>query len=248
MSVTGQQLIAMFETQLGHPLSGDYDMLNGYNHPWAYFCEAGVESTGRQCGLDVTPRGSATGAGLTAALAGILRKDEPPHGSVLVFGPAFFWPYGHTGFWNADRQQLLGTLTDGTGVGYTTWGPGTTGYAGWYELPGSTTGHAEPEPDPPPANFFVQPSNPYQIEGEPPIGIGGGMLRYYNSVAIGIDPMVVLGYALAREETGTVVGSDGVSREQTIQRFERGTLLFTEGEPFPWDVTMALKSQTITVK
>jgi hypothetical protein len=245
--VYGSDLLEQFESQIGHALSGGYDMMNGYDHPWAYFCEAGVESTGRNCGLDVTPQGSATGAGLIAAVGGILRHDLPEHGGVIVFGPDFYYPYGHTGYWNEDRQQLLGTMTDGSGVAYTSWGPGTTGYAGLYRLPGVAGPRPGFAPDPPPANWLVQPNNPFSPDADGnEVGIGSGFLRFWNTVGIGLDPYVVLGFAMEREHDATVTDANRTARSRIVQAFERGTLIYQEGEPYPWDVVMALASQTIT--
>jgi len=242
MTVSGTDLIAMFETQIGHPYSGDYDTLNG-NHAWAYFCEAGVESTGRQCGLTITPQGSATGAGLIAAVGGILQQSPPEHGGVIVFGPSFYYPWGHTGYWNADRQQLLGTLTDGTGVGYKNWGPWTAGYAGWYALPGSTPGYHGAAPEPlPPAEIRVQ-DNPYESDGNAII-IGGGFFRLWQSLAP--DPLVVLGYPMRNEQQAVVRDAGGLEQDRTVQYFERGILLYQAENAYPWDCVVALRSQTIT--
>jgi hypothetical protein len=237
--VYGEDLLAMFETQIGHPKSGDYDMRNGFNHPWAYFCEAGVESTGRNCTLPVVPRSSAITAGEWAREAGVLQGGEPEHGGVIYLGDAFFRDYGHTGFWNADRQQMLSTLTDGTGVGYKHWGPNTVGYQGWYRLPGIAGARRASEPPMP--SWIVQANNPFQQPGQREIGVGGGFARLYSSVDIGADPMVTFGFALANEETAVV---DGQTR--TIQRFERATMLWQPEYDFPSDVVVALLSSTIT--
>jgi hypothetical protein len=237
--VYGEDLLAKFETQIGHPKSGAYDMRNGYDHPWAFFCEAGVESSGRNCNLVVVPRSSAITAGEWARQAGVLQSGEPEHGGVVYFGDAFFRDYGHTGFWNADRQQTLSTLTDGTGVGYKSWGPNTVGFEGWYRLPGIAAPRRADEPPMP--SWIVQEGNPYQ-RGKPyEVGIGGGFARLYSSVDIGAEPLVVFGFALDREEDAMV---DGLKR--TIQRFERATLQFTPENDFPWDVSIVPLSVVVT--
>jgi hypothetical protein len=238
--VYGEDLLARFETQIGHPKSGDYDMRNGYNHPWAYFCEAGIESTGRNCGLPVEARSSALTAGEWARATGVLESGEPEHGGVIYFGEGFFRDFGHTGFWNADRKQMLGTLTDGTGVGYNNWGPHTHGYEGWYRLPGIAAPRRGALPPMP--SWIVQENNPHAVAAGREVGIGGGFARLYTSVDIGADPMVTFGYAIANEESGLVDG-----KQRTIQRFERATMVWQPEYDFPHDVVVALLSSVISI-
>jgi hypothetical protein len=242
--VYGEDLIAKFETQIGHPKSGDYDMRNGYNHPWAFFCEAGVESTGRNCGLAVVPRSSAITAGEWAREAGVLQQGEPEHGGVVYFGDAFFRDYGHTGIWNADRQQTLSTLVDGTGVGYRNWGPNTIGFQGWYRLPGIAAPRRTDEAPMP--SWIVQPDNPYQVGKPYEVGIGGGFARLYTSVDIGAEPLVVFGYAKDREEQAMVRNASGTEQQRTVQRFQRGVMIWQPENDFPWDIVLALETDTVT--
>jgi len=236
--VSAQDVIDMASTQLYCPRSGAYDSLNG-DHPWAYWCLAFVESTHRNLGLDVPPQSSAYQAGLSFDLNG----GPAPLGAAMFFGQSFYYPDGHVAFSTGD-DWCLGTVTNGEGVDYCYWNSTTNGYMGWTYYPGVTPADA-PAPDPPPPTWLVQPGNPYQ-EGKPDeIGIGGGFLRYYNAIAIGQDPMVALGYARERECDAYVTDADGTTNLRTIQRFERATLIYQEGEPFPWDVVAALFNQQI---
>ena len=242
--VSPSALVEMGQTQLGQPYSGTYDSLNG-NHQWAYWCLAYTESTHRNMGLTVQAMPNAVTSGRSHNLS----PGRAPLGAVVYFDESFYFPDGHVGISMGDGT-LLGTVTDGTGVGYRTWNENTTGYMGWCFFDGvdSDESVVPPAPDPPPPSWFVQPDNPYQVAGEPEIGIGGGFLRYYNSVAAGLDPMVVLGFAKNREETATVTDDDGTSRDRTVQQFERGTLIYQPDFAFPYDVTMALATQRIEPK
>jgi hypothetical protein len=247
--VFGEDLIAKFETQIGHAHSGDYDPRNGINHPWAYYCRAGVESTGRNCGLDVTARTSARDARLAATDQGLLNTSDPPeHGAVMQFDQRFYYPDEHTGLWNAQKGQLLGTLTDGTGVGYRNWGPQTNGYAGWYRLPGVAGEYRTLAPAPPMnVGNLVIPGNPYDTGTDPDhrLGLGGAFRRVWELLP---DPFVILGFPTENEYSATVTDADGTARDRTVQAFERGTLIFQPELPSPWNVVLALRTQKITRK
>jgi hypothetical protein len=246
--VYGEDLIAKFETQIGHAYSGDYDPRNG-NHPWAYYCRAGVESTGRNCGLSVVARVSALDAQHAAADQGLLNTTDPPeHGAVVQFDTRFYFPDGHTGYWNADKGQLLGTLTDGNGVGYKAWGPQTFGYAGWYRLPGVVGERRVVVPAPPiDSGNLVIPDNPYNTGTDPmhQLGVGGAFRRVWELLP---TPLVILGYPMTNEYAGVVTDADGTKRDRTVQDFERGILIFQSELPSPWNVTMALRNQKVTKK
>lgn len=252
--VYGEDLVAKFQTQIGHARSGDYDRLNG-DHPWAFFCEAGAESTGRQCGLSVVPRPSALAKYNAALSQGLIQQGTPEHGAQVFFGLAFFSPDGHTGLWDADRGQLLGTLTDGSGVGYRNWGPQTPGYVGWMRIPG-VVGARRPAPanapppqvsHPPMGEFFCPAPNPHDPHPDDPqrrIGITGAFLTLYRSA--GAMALQIWGLPLANEQQAVVCEADGRQRQMAIQRFERGTILYDPTAPPPWNAVAALETQTIT--
>jgi hypothetical protein len=239
--VNASAVIQMAQTQVGHPYSGTYDALNG-NHPWAYWCQSLVEATHRNLGLTVTPQSSA----VVAAGAHDLQPGRAPAGAAIWFGTSFYFPDGHTAISMGDGT-CIGTLTDGSGIGYRTWNETTTGYLGWAYYDGVVADEdIIPTPDPPPASFYVQPDNPYSPDANGnEVGIGGGFMRYYQSVAAGIDPMVVTGFAMANEHDATVTDDDGTARQRTIQRFQRLTLIYQPETPFPYDVVAALATQTI---
>lgn len=249
--VYGEDLIAKARTQIGQPYSGTYDARNG-NHPWAYWCRAFVESTGRNCGLDVVAHTSALEAQQAAAAQGLLNTTDPPeHGAVMQFDQRFYYPDGHTGFWDADKGQLLGTLTDGTGVGYRDWGAQTYGYAGWYRLPGVVGAHRpvspQPEPTPTPAGNLIIPNNPYNTGTDPnhQLGVGGGIRTKWEKTP---DPLTIFGYPVANEAQALVTEADGRTvQKRTIQRFERVTLIYQpENAGTVWEVVVSLRGQTIT--
>jgi hypothetical protein len=251
VGVYGEDLVAKLRTQIGQPRSGSYDTLNG-DHAWAYWCRAAVESTGRNCGLSVTAHASALDAQHAAADQGLLNTtDAPEHGAVVQMDTRFYAPDGHTFLWDDDRKMALGTLTDGTGVGYRSWGPGTYGYAGWYRLPGIVAPRrpVTPPPDPPPATNLVIPDNPYNAGRVAPheIGVGGGMRRVWEALTAAGVAMQLLGWPVANETQAIVTEPDGrTSKQRTIQRFERATLVFIPENKAPWDIVAALRGQTVT--
>jgi hypothetical protein len=238
--VNASAVVAMAETQVGHAHSGDFDRHNG-NHPWPYWCLALVESSHRNLGLHVPAQVSAYRAGLSFDL----EQGPPPVGAAVFFNQEFYWPDGHVGI-SVGGGRLLGTLTDGSGVGYMFWNEHTRGFMGWTYYPGVVADRIEGERAP--DRWLVQDNNPYQESQPEVIGIGGGFLRYYNSLSIGAEPLVVLGYAMARETQAFVTDDDGAGqrRERTIQRFQRATLIYQPEQPFPHDVVAALFNQTIT--
>jgi hypothetical protein len=244
--IYGEDLIAKLETRIGHTLSGDYDMRNGHNHPWAYYCRAAVESTGRNCGLSVVARPSALAAQHAAASQGLLNTTDPPeHGAVVQFDTQFYAPDGHTGFWNADKGQLLGTLTDGTGIGYKVWGMQTPGYAGWYRLPGIVNARRPVTSAPPfESGTLVIPDNPYNTDPKNQLGVGGAFRRVWELLP---TPLALLGYPMSNERSATVTDSDNTSRTRTVQQFERVTLIYQPELPSPWNAVAALHNQKITL-
>jgi hypothetical protein len=248
--IYGEDLIAMFETQIGHRTSGDCDPRNGIDHPWAYYCRAGVESTGRNCGLDVTARTSALAAQQAAAEQGLLVTDgtPPEHGAVGQFDTRFYAPDGHTGLWDAEKGMLLGTLTDGTGVGYKSWGPGTIGYAGWYRLPG-VVGARRPVVVHPPmdAGNLVIPGNPYDTGADPNhrLGMGGAFRRVWELTT---EPLELFGFPMTNEYDAVVTDADGTTRDRVVQEFERTVLIYQAELTAPWNVVAALRNQQITKK
>lgn len=245
--VYGEDLIAKFSTQIGHSTSGDYDPRNG-DHPWAYYCEAGVESTGRNCGLDVTPRASAIAKYNACNDQGLIVQGTPEHGAQCFFGLAFYSPDGHTGLWDADKGMLLGTLTDGSGVGYRSWGPGTVGYLGSCRIPG-VVGDRRPAVVHPPMDNgnLVIPGTPGNDARAIPdrVGVGGAMRRVWEMLP---EPLVALGFPLTNEYQATVVDEDGTTHERTVQEFQRTTLIYQPELAVPWNCVWALRSQKITKK
>lgn len=235
--VTPTDVLTTGVTQYGQPYSGSYDSLNG-NHQWAYWCLAYVESTHRNLGLYVTPQSSAYNAGLSMNL----NSGRAPLGAAMFFGQEFYYPDGHVAL-SLGNGACLGTLTDGTGVGVKYWNETTYGYMGWTYYEGVTIDVPD---DIPPTNFYVQPDNPHQVNSEAEIGIGGGFLRYYNSIAAGQEPMTVLGYAVANEVDATILDVDGTSYTRTIQEFERGILQYCPENSFPWDIIMSPLSSVVT--
>jgi hypothetical protein len=248
--VYGEDLLAKFRTQIGVPRSGAYDALNG-DHPWAYWCRAGVESTGRNCGLSVVAHTSALAAQNAAADQGLLNTTDPPeHSAVVQLDQRFYYPDGHTGYWDADRGMMLCTLTDGTGVGYRNWGPGTYGYVGWYRLPGVVAPRravAAP-PAPPPATNLVIPGNPYNAGRVAPheIGVGGGVQATWEK--LGDRAMQALGWPVDNERQAIVTEPDGrTSKQRTVQEFERAILIFIPENDPAWQIVAAMRGQTITM-
>jgi hypothetical protein len=235
MATVGDVLRMAF-TQYGHTYSGEFDSVNG-NHPWAYWCLSYVDSSVRNNNISVPLYPNA----VTAGDAYPLSSGVAPPGAAVFLDENFYWPDGHAAL-AIGGGWCLSTVTDGTGVGLMFLPPETTGMMGWAYYDGVTV---DTTPSPPPADWYVQPNNPYQQEGEPEIGIGGGMLRMYNSVALSQEPFTIYGFALAREEDAYVSDADGTTNFRTIQRFERCVLVSQPDTPFPFDVVVMPRSSTI---
>jgi len=237
--VTALDVMKMAISQFGHPRSGTYDTLNG-DHAWSYWCESYIESTHRNLGLSVTPQPSA----IVASQHYDLQPGRAPFGAAMWFGTSFYYPDGHTAF-GTGGPYCLGTLTDGTGVGLMEWNETTEGYLGWAYYQGVEP--YTPNPSPPIPNWLVQEGNPYSPDADgQEVGIGGGFLRFYNSVENGLDPMVVLGYAKAREQQATVTDPDGTVNTRTVQSFERGWLVYQPENGYPYDIVMAQETSQIS--
>lgn len=240
-------VLAQAITQFHHPRSGSFDQING-DHPWAYYCLAYTESCNRNTGINVPPQYNAVGAGRSF----MLQPGRAPAGAAIFFDEAFYWPDGHAAV-ALGNGLCLTTLTDGTGVGIRAWNENSIGYMGWCFYPGMTGDPDDfdprpQEPDPPPPAWYVQPNNPFLTPDGEECGIGGGFLRFYKSVSLGQEPMTVLGYAMNREEAATVTDPDGTVFERTVQRFQRGTLIYQAENDFPWDVVVAMPTQDIAYR
>ena len=235
--VSTADVIRMAFTQYGHPYSGDFDSVNG-NHPWAYWCLSFVDSSNRNCGLNVPLYPNAVTAGHNYDL----QQGDAPPGAALFMNENFYYPDGHAAL-SVGGGWAISTVTNGTGIGMMWLPPSTHGMMGWAFYDGVEEVEMPTEP---PLSWYVQPDNPYSEVLGKEVGIGGGFLRFYQGIAIGQDPMTVLGYAMDTEQTATVVDEDGSSKERTIQLFQRGTLIYQPETPFPFDVVMALSTQQIT--
>ncbi len=221
--VYGEDLIAKLSTQIGHERSGTFDTVNG-DHPWAYYCLAGVQSAAIACGLTYALRPSAIAKYQAAFDQGLIQTGIPEHGAQVFFGTAFYAPDGHTALWNTDKQQVLGTLTDGTGVGYRNWGPGTNGYLGWMRIPGVMGPRRAlpvPPPDPPmDANTnYVPVGNPFNSDAAHPVGVGGANKREY------VKAPEVFGWPVVNEFDALVFDSK-VSGPYTLQMYENLTTCY----------------------
>lgn len=239
-------VLAQGITQFHHPRSGSFDQING-DHPWAYYCLAYTESCMRNTGISVPPQYNAVTAGRSFHLQG----GRAPVGAAMFFDESFYYPDGHA-MVSLGNGLGLSTLTDGNGVGIKAWNETSIGYMGWTFYPGISgdPNDFDPrpqDPDPPPPSWYVQldnPNNPNKDGNE--VGIGGGFLRFYKNVSVGQNPMTVLGFALDNEQDGIVTDLDGTVNTRTIQRFERGTLIWQRENDFPWDVVIARLDAVIT--
>jgi hypothetical protein len=222
--VYGSDLIAKVRQYIGQPSSdGTLDAWNA-PHPWAYWCEALAEGAPTALGLAVTHYGSAAEHLDAITAAGLLRQGTPEHGAWCLFGRAFD-PNGHICFWDADKQQYLGTLTDGTGIGYhdQSW---TASLAGWCRVPGILAPYRAPVTPPAPPVNRTPPNNPYgAIEIAPELW---PRFNYMDSLGLAY-PMIGFPRVAATKDAAGVVS----------QRFERGTLT-QGGGPNPWDIVLAL--------
>jgi len=221
--VTAGDVIRMGATQYGHPRSGTFDTVNG-DHAWSYWCLSYVDSCVRNCG----PIPPLYPNAVTAGDSYDLSQGEAPPGAGVFLDQNYYWPDGHAAL-SIGAGWCLSTVTDGTGVGLMFLPPETVGYMGWVMYEGVTPYDV---PDEGPPTSYHQPGGP---EG---VVIGGGFLRFYNS--LGLDPMVVVGFAQENERQALIDG-----KQRTIQRFERATLAWEPENDYPWDVVSVLETSVI---
>jgi hypothetical protein len=160
----------------------------------------------------------------------------------VIFDGRFFFQ-GHIGFWDADRKQLLGTLTNpapnGT-IDYIDWGPQTYGYMGWARIPGVVDARRMVV-HPGEQTSFVLGGNPYG-----PISMSGKFWARWDALNTMGTPLSApgiinpLGLALPqigfpREEATTIAG-------RRMQKFER-CWLAEQDAPEPYDVVSLLLTE-----
>jgi len=249
--VYGEDLIVKARQYIGQANSdGTLDTLNQAqfpNHPWAYWCLSFSESVARSFGLQETPRNTAIDKGNAAQAQGLFRNGPPQHGDWMIFGAAFY-SEGHIAFFDAEHNggMALGTLTDGTGIGYANYGPRSTGYMGCLAVPGTTAPYrTQPVPVPSPATTVFPPNNPHNLHITDPakmIFVGGGFKNKWVNTP---DPLSVFGWPLTREISALVMEADGETNQRVVQFFERTIFVYDAKMPNPWNVTCALRSQTV---
>jgi hypothetical protein len=220
--VYGEDVIAKARQYIGQATSdGTLDSWNG-SHPWAFWCEAFTEGIPASLGLVTTHYESAAGHLDAITAAGLLQQGTPEHGAWCLFGRTFD-PNGHICFWDSGKQQYLGTLTDGTGIGYhdQSW---TASLAGWCRVPGVLAPYRSTSSS---DTFFVD-GNPHgQIPMKVPFW---NRWHYMDTLGLAL-PMI--GYPVAAEVT---VGG------RRVQQCERGWL-GTQDAADPWNVVMLLRDE-----
>jgi hypothetical protein len=232
--VYGSDLIAYARTLIGQAFSTiETDPVNGV-HPWAFWCESFAERVPEHLGLSIPHRGSATAKGHAYQAQGLLQTSgEPEHGAHVIFGPSFYavdgdgdgFGDGHIGFWDKEKGMLLGTLTDGTGIGYRNWGMQTPGVMGWARVPG-VAGETHPSTPvvPPPPPVYIQPSNP-----NGPVPLDEKLWARFDFLE---RYQTGLGYAqMGFAKAPAITLPDG----RLAQRFQRGWFAVTT-DADPWDV------------
>lgn len=261
-AVYGDDLIAYLRTLIGQTHStAETDPRNGV-HPWAYWCESLAERVPERFGLSVTPRPSATAKGRAYEAQGLLRTtDTPGHGDHVIFDGRFYATDhdgdgegdGHIGFWDADRGQLLGTVTDGTGIGYRDWGPQTHGYMGHARIPGVVAAHRPTDAGAvgavgtPSGGNLVWPGNPHNAgrDAKNLLGVGGGIGDFVMAIPDSIR-LRLAGYPLTNEYDATLTTPEGAKKPVTAQDFERLRLVFDGAEPHTeWRVRAPLTGEKV---
>jgi hypothetical protein len=212
--VTGMDIMNKAAAFIGQPDSNGIDG-NGL-HPWSLWCEAFVEMVHEQCGLTRVRYPSA----LSHARSMNLSPGRAPVGAMVFFGTDFYFPDGHISIATGDGR-CLGTVTDGTGVGFRNWNETTTGYLGWAYHAGIVTSVQVQ------TTFFAD-GNPFgNIPLKPPFW---GRWHQLDQQGLALP---IFGWPKATER---VVGG------RRMQEFERGWLATGEGQN-PWDVVTLLKSE-----
>jgi hypothetical protein len=230
--VYGEDIINKARTYIGQAYSDGIDGNTPRNHQWAYWCEAFAESIPRSLGLDIPRRGSATAKGRAYLAQGLGHTNgEPTHGAHVIFGPSFYAVDGdgdgegdgHIGFYDKERKMLLGTVTDGSGIGYRDWGVNTPGFLCWATIPGVVAEYRTSAPAPV-VPVYLQPSNP---NGAVPLAEKfWARFDYLERMQTG------LGYAqMGFAKAPAITLPDG----RLAQRFQRGWFAVTT-DADPWDV------------
>lgn len=241
--VTGADIIAKARTYVGQPNSDGIDGNTPWNHPWAFWCESFTESIPRSLGLPIPRYVSAVAHGRSIDLN---VADPPENGAWVFMDERFFAPDGHVFFWDAERGQALGTVTDGKGVGYRNWGPQTFGYMGWAMPDGA--GEAVAPVIPVVSGNLVIPGNPYNAGRVAPneIGLGGGIRALWESMHEETR-MVVLGFPMTNEYDGFLCTPVGGGRfmvaHVVVQDFERNRVIYQASAPDGQKVRVPLRSE-----